>query len=122
MWAKLDMRILQRLALNTIKSETNNCLSMIYQENIGEKKKNLPKMIYVIVSYASPNSETMRFEFHNLLYKKKNVVLRKQFLVGNHVTRLPDNLHENGVLFAKEKDASVLHHQHGRRDVTQTSN
>ena len=51
---------------------------MIHQGNIGEKKKNVPKMINVNVSYASPNSETMRFEFHNLLYKIKNVVLRKQ--------------------------------------------
>ena len=70
---------------------------MIYQGNIGEKKKNLPKMINVIMSYASPNSETMRFEFHDLLRKKKNIVLRKQFLVRNHVTRRPKNLHENGV-------------------------
>ena len=44
---------------------------MIYQGNIGEKKLNLPKMINVNVSYASPNSETTQFEFHNLLYKKK---------------------------------------------------
>ena len=29
-----------------------------------------------------------------------------------------EELHENGVLFPKEKDASVLDHQHGRRDVT----
>ena len=69
---------------------------MIYQGNIGEKKKNLPKMINVIMSYASPNSKTMGFEFHDLSYKKKNV-LRKQFLVRNHVTRRPKNLHENGV-------------------------
>ena len=44
---------------------------MIYQGNIGEKKLNLPKMINVNVFYASPNSETRQFEFHNLLYKKK---------------------------------------------------
>ena len=28
------------------------------------------------------------------------------------------NLHENGVQFPKEKDAFVLDHQHGRRDVS----
>ena len=47
---------------------------MIYQGNIGEKKKNLPKMINVIVSYASPNSENMQFEFHALLNKKKKML------------------------------------------------
>ena len=50
--------------------------------------------------------------------RKKNVVLRKQFLVRNHVTRRPKNLHENEVQFPKEKDGSVLHHQHGPHDVT----
>ena len=44
---------------------------MIHQGINGGKKKNLPNMINVIVSYASPNSETLRFEFHDLLYKKK---------------------------------------------------
>ena len=65
------MIIPSQIIINTIRSETNNCLGMIYQGNIGEKKLNLPKMINVNVSYASPKSETMRFEFHNLLYKKK---------------------------------------------------
>ena len=52
-----------------------------------------------------------------------------QFLVCNHVTRRPcwgskqkklfwKNLHENRVLFPEERNAFVLDHQHGRRDVT----
>ena len=53
---------------------------MIYQGNIGEKKKNLLKMIDNIVSYVSPNSETMRFEFHDLLYKKKKCCPEKTIL------------------------------------------
>ena len=51
------------------------------------------------------------------------------FLVCNHVTRRPcwgsiqqkfcsKNLHENGVQFPEERNAFVLDHQHGRRDVT----
>ena len=50
-------------------------------------------------------------------------------LVCNHVTRRPcwglkqkklfsKNLHENRVLFPEERNAFVLDHQHGRRDVT----
>ena len=53
---------------------------MIYQGNIGEKKKNLPKMINVIMSYASPNSKTMGFEFHDLSYKKKKCCPEKTIL------------------------------------------
>ena len=51
------------------------------------------------------------------------------FLVCNHVTRRPcwgskqknissNNLHENRVQFPEERNAFVLDHQHGRRDVT----
>lgn len=60
---------------------------MIYQGNIGEKKKNLPKMLNVIVSYASPNSETMRFKFHNYTTTTKHVVLSFLSARGKHESK-----------------------------------
>ena len=36
----------------------------------------------------------------------------------NTIEFFPNNLHENGGQFAEERNAFVLDHQHGRRDVT----
>ena len=58
-----------------------------------------------------------------------HVQIRQQFLVCNHVTRRPcwgskeknissKNLHENRVYFPEERNAFVLDHQHGCREVT----
>ena len=63
---------------------------------------------------------------YTIIERKGTPVL---FLVCNHVTRRPcwgskeknissKNLHENRVSFPEERNAFVLDHQHGRRDVT----
>ena len=91
---------------------------------------------FVVVVYNSCSSlctdapsAKKKNQGHFFLGELASVHVHRLFLVCNHVTRRPcwgskqkklfwKNLHENRVLFPGERNAFVLDHHHGHRDVT----
>ena len=79
--------------------------------------------------FCYPNIPCLRINIALIFVSFSSKEFTHEFLVCNHLTRRPcwglkqknvssQNLHENRVQFPEERNAFVLDHQHGRRDVT----